>query len=309
MQPLVSAIIPTYNSAQYIKEALDSVFNQTYKNIEVIVVDDGSTDDTREVLKPCLDKIRYIYKENSGPASARNLGIKNAQGEYIAFLDADDAWISDKTNSQIREMSSGLGLVGSSSKEIKDLTPSTRRIIYFNLLIKNAFANSGVMVRRNCFEKVGFFDERPEFKAVEDWDMWLRIVKFYDIKFLDKPLVKIRVRKDGISAPANAETMLRNELKVLNKAFSDQSLKRKWVLKRKAYGYRYYSAAIAYKETGETKKARECLLRSFYLFPFSFFNKPHLSLAVYAIFGNRGFKKMKRVVNYFWRSPRYNNVR
>ena len=95
-KPLVSVIIPTYNSAGYIEEALESVFEQTLQDFEIIVVDDGSTDGTGEVLRKYGDRIRYIYQENNGPASARNGGIRVARGEYIAFLDADDLWVSTK---------------------------------------------------------------------------------------------------------------------------------------------------------------------------------------------------------------------
>ena len=98
---MVSVIIPVYNRAQYIKDCLDSVINQTYKAYEIIVVDDGSTDNLREILVPYMDKIQYIYKQNGGPSSARNAGTKVSNGEYIAFLDADDMWLPEKLELQI----------------------------------------------------------------------------------------------------------------------------------------------------------------------------------------------------------------
>ena len=101
MKPKVSVVIPTYNSSQFIVETLESVFAQTYKDYEIIVVDDGSTDNTKEVLQPYTSRIKYIYKENGGPASARNVGIKSAQGEYIAFLDSDDRWLPEKLEKHI----------------------------------------------------------------------------------------------------------------------------------------------------------------------------------------------------------------
>lgn len=90
---MVSVIIPVYNRAHYIKECLDSVLSQTYKDYEIIVVDDGSTDNVKEVLLPNMQQIRYIYKENGGAASARNVGIMHAKGDYIAWLDSDDRWL------------------------------------------------------------------------------------------------------------------------------------------------------------------------------------------------------------------------
>lgn len=98
---MISVIIPTYNCSNYIIEAIESIINQTYKDIEIIVVDDGSTDDTYKILKPYLHKIKYIYQNNSGPSKARNVGIKEAKGEYIAFLDADDRWRPFKLSLQL----------------------------------------------------------------------------------------------------------------------------------------------------------------------------------------------------------------
>ena len=100
-KPLVSVIIPAYNSADFIDEALKSVFDQTYKDLEIIVVDDGSTDDTRAVLEKYGDRVNYHYQDNNGPASARNRGIKLARGKYIAFLDADDLWLPTKLEKQV----------------------------------------------------------------------------------------------------------------------------------------------------------------------------------------------------------------
>lgn len=99
---MVSVIIPIYNRSHYIKECLDTVLNQTYKDYEIIVIDDGSTDQLYNILKPYMDKIRYVYKENGGAASARNLGIKHAKGEYIAWLDSDDRWLSFKLELQMK---------------------------------------------------------------------------------------------------------------------------------------------------------------------------------------------------------------
>ena len=100
-EPLVSVIIPTYNRAHYVVEAVESVLAQTHKNIEIIVVDDGSTDGAEEILDPYKDRIRYFYQENQGVSAARNLGIRNANGQYLAFLDSDDLWLPDKTELQL----------------------------------------------------------------------------------------------------------------------------------------------------------------------------------------------------------------
>jgi len=99
--PLVSAVIPTFNRGWIMAEAVQSVLDQTYEPLEIIVVDDGSTDNTRDVLEPFMDRITLLKQENKGVSAARNLGIKNARGEFIAFLDSDDLWLPDKTACQI----------------------------------------------------------------------------------------------------------------------------------------------------------------------------------------------------------------
>ncbi len=293
-EPLVSVIIPTYNSGRYIKEAIDSVLAQTYKNLEIIVIDDGSMDDTRTVLEQYAGKIKYFYKKNGGPASARNLGIKNSKGEYIAFLDSDDIWLTDKINLQLQEMSPDTGLIGSGTHEGNKSNFFITDITYVGLLIKNAFANSGTLVRRECFNKVGFFDESDKFKAVEDWDMWLRIAREYNVKIIQRPLVKIRLREDGLCSPSNAAKMLNNELEVLAKHFSyKRFLKSSLLLKRKAYSYRHYAAAIAYKEAKDLQNERRHIIKSLLLYPFDFFYKSHLVLILHALIGDKLFKRLE----------------
>ena len=220
----VSVIIPTYNYAHYITEAVESVLNQTYKDFEIIVVDDGSTDNTKEVIRPYLNKIKYIYQQNSGPSAARNRGIKEAKGEYIAFLDADDIWLPQKLELQIKfiEKEKELGLVFSDmtcfnekgilkKSFLKDIPvfndlcieslSSIEKIIsddVFNALLQGNFIPTNtVIVKKECFDKVGLFDENLLF--VEDRDMWLRIALAYRIGFIKLPLVKRRFHRRNIN--------------------------------------------------------------------------------------------------------------
>ena len=208
--PKVSVIIPTYNSAQFIVETLESVFAQTYKNYEVIVVDDGSTDNTKEVLKPYMSKIRYIYKENGGPASARNVGIKNARGEYIAFLDSDDLWLPEKLEKQVRyfEEHPQIYMVFADCIRFGEEVSNTPRNdtkylisndMFVNIWWYNIVPTSTVMVRKSCFEKVGFFDEAKELETTEDTEMWLRIARECEVGYLREVVTKYRVRMSGYS--------------------------------------------------------------------------------------------------------------
>ena len=268
----ISIIIPTYNYAQYICEAIESVLNQTYKDFEIIVVDDGSTDNTKEVIKPYLNKIKYIYQQNSGPSAARNRGIKEAKGEYIAFLDADDIWLAQKLELQIKfmEKEKEVGLIFSdmilfnekgiiknsflkeklffNKLSIKPLS-STEKVIYDNvfnaLLQENFIPTNTVIVKKECFNKVGFFDET--LFSVEDRDMWLRIGLFYDIGFINFPLVLTRFHETNISA--NQELALKSRLKVMKKFlnYSNLPIKSKKIIKQtinKIYfdlGYLYFT--------------------------------------------------------------------
>lgn len=198
----VSIIIPAYNSARFLPEAIESVLAQTYKDYEIIVVDDGSTDNTKEVLKPYLDKIKYVYQENRGAASARNTGIKHSQGEYIAFLDADDVWLPEKLHIQADYLDNNqeIAMVYSQSLWMSEdgrlLTgkKSRHRIpsgdVFNILFFKNFIFTPTVMVRKRILGTVGLFNE--SFVSTEDRDLWLRIAREFKVFGISKYLCKTR---------------------------------------------------------------------------------------------------------------------
>lgn len=220
---LVSIIIPTYNAEDYIKEAVDSTLRQIYKNIEVIVVDDGSTDNTRNVLEPYIvaGKIRYIYQNNKGLAGARNTGIKNSKGVYIALLDADDLFLPEKIAEQVKVLETNRDF-GVCYSDILHFTDSEPRRFYhhryrypsgdiFEELLHRQFINPlAVIARREIFEKYGYFDEN--LRRSEDWDLWLKLaraeVKFY---YLDKPLAHYRVRTVGNLSSIESEPEMKEK--------------------------------------------------------------------------------------------------
>lgn len=199
MNPKVSVIIPTYNCAQYIPEAIESVINQTYKNFEIIVVDDGSKDKTREILKPYIETniIKYIFQENKGPSSARNTGIRAACGKYTAFLDADDLWHREMIEKTLRALErTGFDwAVTDWCRIIRDEKGRdiSRRIYRLKHLAENPegfdkiafgiFAEKdilgipfgSVVCRKECFQIAGPFDERLTWG--EDHDMWIRFAR------------------------------------------------------------------------------------------------------------------------------------
>ena len=207
---LVSVIIPSYNSARYLEKAINSVLSQTYPHIEIIVIDDGSVDNTYEVLCPYQGRIIYRHKENGGPASARNYGLTKAKGEYIAFLDADDYWLPEKLKIQIDFMRSNpdIDLVHANSwiddgkSElypifVHDKPPSGE--VFKHLFLSNHICNLTVVVRHECMNRYRF-DERDELIGCEDYELWLRISLNHKIAYIDETVAVYRIHNTNISS-------------------------------------------------------------------------------------------------------------
>jgi len=199
----ISVIIPTHNYGKYICDAIESVVNQTYKAYEIIVVDDGSTDNTSKLLNNYSQYIDYYFIQNKGPAGARNYGINKAKGEYICFLDADDVFYPEKLQSQIEiiKMDKSIGLVHSDFLYVKNNLSSVyyhykcRKTSSHNealqyLWYHNYINTSTVMVVKEYLFQVGLFNEK--YRYGEDYDLWLRLGKYYKFHCIHKPLVKTR---------------------------------------------------------------------------------------------------------------------
>ena len=229
----IDVVIPVYNGQDYILQALHSIEQQTYAPSKIIVVDDGSTDKTPDIVTGYRSKlpIEYIRKRNGGLSSARNAGIAHSTSKYIAFLDADDEWMPNKLTKQLNVFINtnyeNLGAVYSKYRIIDsngELThkhyvfepdPSIRGNIYARLFEANKIAGSGsgVLVRRDCFDDVGLFDETLH--ACEDWDMWLRLASRYEFDFVPEVLVKIRRHHENMQR--DTSMMFRNQLQFYNK--------------------------------------------------------------------------------------------
>jgi glycosyltransferase involved in cell wall biosynthesis len=201
--PLVSVVIAAYNMAQYLPLAVRSALGQTYGNVEVIVIDDGSRDDTREVMAPFLrePRFRYLGQDNQGQAAAKNHGVREARGEHIAFLDADDIWVPEKLEQQIPLFlrSEDVGVVYSRLAYI-DETGRELRIadnelfrgrVSGPLLVQNFIGFSTSVVRKRCFDHLGGFDEAITMGI--DYDLWLRFSTQYEFDFVDRPLIRYRL--------------------------------------------------------------------------------------------------------------------
>jgi len=202
--PKVSVIIPAYNRAQLLPRALATVFAQTYKDYEVIVVDDGSTDDSPQVVKQFAGRVKYIRKENGGSASARNRGIEEAQGEYIAFLDSDDTWVPEKLAEQVKVLDAhkNVGIVYARMPIINEkgeqvgIKPAGISGRTFKELLEywGDLPTSTVMTRKECFVKAGMFD--TALTTMQDIDMWLRISRYYDLYEIENKSLAYYYRHD-----------------------------------------------------------------------------------------------------------------
>lgn len=247
--PLISVIIPTFNKAQFIEEAVESVLGQSYRNLEIIVVDDGSTDNTRDVLKKYQNNIAYVSQNNNGPSSARNYGIRTARADHIAFLDSDDVWFPEKLEAQMEVMSRNqtVGLVGCGAytidsegriqKEYISEKYHTRQEVLRDLQTRKiSFNPSIVLVKRACIDRVGGFKDGLHYG--EDWDLWLRIAKHYEIEFIRKALVK--VRKYGGHRPYQQVQIMRSNIR---RVISDNLNEEGWRTRGPLYSVLYLDLA------------------------------------------------------------------
>ena len=197
INPLVSVIIPTYNRAWIIKESVDSVFSQDFNDFELIVIDDGSTDNTLEILNSYGEDIIVIHQRNQGVSSARNRGLMEASGSLIAFLDSDDLWLPGKLSLQVDFFNSNPTALICQTEEIwmrnnVRINPKKRHKKPAGLIFEPSLAlclvsPSAVMIRRSLFDDVGLFDET--LPACEDYDLWLRISCKYPVCLIDIPLI------------------------------------------------------------------------------------------------------------------------
>ena len=273
--PLVSVVIPTYNYGQYVTEAVESALAQTYSAVEVIVVDDGSTDDTRERLAGYRNRIRYIDQKNQGLSAARNTGIRAANGEYIAFLDSDDVFHTRRLELQVPVLAGNphVGLVASECTigEKVFWEPLPTPVLEFSislegLVLRSRFGPSGVLMRKSCFDNVGFFNE--ELRSVEDRDMWIRVAARYEVVKLQASLWWYRLTPGSMSR--NPERMEHFERVVLDKAFRMPELAGRWRLRRKAMGLASLASSWTFLDAKRPGMAIRRLIRSFVWWPLPF---------------------------------------
>jgi glycosyltransferase involved in cell wall biosynthesis len=271
--PTVSVIIPTFNRANLIEKAIKSVLKQTYQDFEIIVVDDGSIDNTEEIIRGFKDKrVKYIkkYKKNRGISVARNIGIKVARGKYIALLDSDDEWLPEKLNKQMKifeSESSEVGVVytgdyyvNEKDKEIKKVhIPRKKGYIYEDLLkAEGGLYVSTVLVKKECFAKVGLFDEN--FPAREDLDMWIRIAKYYKFRYVKDLLVVCRTHLNQITT--NSEALIEGVKRIQMKYIKE--------LRERPYSYsiRFFYLGNKLCHIGKIREGQRYFIKAILIYPF-----------------------------------------
>ncbi|HEV8430614.1 MAG TPA: glycosyltransferase [Pyrinomonadaceae bacterium] len=273
MQPLVSVIMPAYNTETYIGDSIQSVRNQTYRNWELLVVDDGSTDKTAEIIRSFAaqdSRVKYVFQQNGRQAKARNTGIEKSSGTLLAFLDSDDLWLPEKLERQLQVMdemnvdvvySDGHiiyepgSIPGATSFRIVPGTVAGREMLD-KLLLHNHVPVQSVLVRLDCFRKAGPFDESPAFHGCEDYEMWLKLAAT-GAKFHGMSEKLIKYRRHPTATTHKNSKMFKPALRVVSRHLESGTLNQKQKNQRRRSLYRQLIAALV--EEGELAEAREFL--------------------------------------------------
>lgn len=266
--PRVSVVIPSFNHENFVMQAVASVMRQTYRDLEVIIVDDGSTDNTFRRIRECQDRrLVYIRQENAGLSAARNAGIASARGEIIALLDADDLFESGflasavqrlDVDPQLQAVYAGYRMIDEEGRALSySSTRSERPERLFQALLNgNFFPPSCVTARKTAYGSAGAFD--TTLTACEDWDMWLRMAKSSRIAGIPEILLNYRILSDGMSS--DAERMANNRMRVLNRHLARVSHISEEI-KSRALAWSELRCAVEYIQAGDTGRAQQALRR------------------------------------------------
>lgn len=289
--PKVSIILPTYNRAKTLHTAIQSVLSQTFSDFELIIIDDGSMDNTEEIVKGFRDdRIKYIKcKENKGAPIARNIGIRSAEGEYVAFQDSDDEWLPQKLEKQMKIFEAApadVDIVYTGFWQKKD---DRQRYIPYNSvrqkegdilseLLKESFISTQtILLRKKCFERSGMFDEN--LPRLQDWELVIRLAKHYNFKFIDEPLLVAYYTPDSITA--NCKVHIKALEMILAKHFEDFAKDKKILAKRY-----FYLGELSYLY-GEPQKGKNYYLKAVKLNPLN------IKLLLAVILGQSAFNAVK----------------
>ncbi len=306
MQPIVSVIIPTYNRANFLEKSIQSVLAQTFEDFEIIIINNYSEDNTLEVISNFKDtRIRIITFRNDGIiAKSRNQGLMHSAGKYIAFLDDDDLWLSKKLELQVDYLNKHpeYSLVYSNGWII-DVTGKRKQLffklgtlkqgnIFRRLVNGNFIPQLTVLMRREVFENIGFFNEDPSLKAAEDYEYWLRVALQYKIGYLDEPLAEYRVHSGGMIHTLNKAKLEQKALISLVKNFSNLSNKNKVVERI----YELYCHSAVYHWKNSNKLASKEDLKKYLIWSLENFKIISMIKMLYSV--------IKIIFNYLYRNSK-----
>ncbi len=282
--PIISVVIPTYNRADMIGSAIESVQRQTFEDWELIIVDDASTDHTGDAIQKYLagdSRIRCLRQAtNRGGNAARNRGITESVGRFVAFLDDDDTWKPEKLHLQNRYFTArpGVGLVYcgfryvdfNSKRAIREIKPLHQGNVLNAILRNNILGSPTPLIKRECFEQAGLFDE--DFTSCQDWDMWIRVARIAPFGYIDDALADVSIHGSQISG--NLESKIDSREKLLNKYHG--------LLEKipKTRAYHLKRLAVLYALNHSPGRARRCLIRSLGANPISPDCVAHLLLSI-----------------------------
>lgn len=273
----VSAIVPAYNAGEFIRETVSSALAQTFTALEVVVVDDGSKDPVGWITELDPQRVRYHAKANGGPASARNLAVKMARGEFVAFLDADDLWDPTKVERQVRALEAnphaafaygafrGIDGQGRPRPRVPKERPSGD--VAEPLFMYNFVTTSSVMVRRQMFLDAGGFDESPDLISVEDYDLWLRLAERHQAAALDGEIGSYRITDASLSR--NFARMYRGERLVLERAVARNARPAFRARFGERLGRHHFQLGYSYLSARQFAEARQEFARSLRNWPWS----------------------------------------
>jgi glycosyltransferase involved in cell wall biosynthesis len=277
--PMVSAVVTTYNYARFLPDALHSVLAQSYPNLEIVVIDDGSTDDTADVVQRYAERgVGYMNRPHGGAGHARNAGLEATSAPLVAFLDADDAWLPDRVAAGVDhlarhpEIALAAGHAFACDERlvptavVPAATCATGRMLE-PLLVDNVVLNpSSVLVRRSALEAAGGFSEIP---FGEDWDTWIEIARRFPIGFIGRPLALVR-RHSGSVSPARGRVRVD-----ANRAIVERHLRayrpawKRPVIRRRAASMAHFHAGLGSAHNGDRHVARRYALTAVALDPFT----------------------------------------
>ena len=271
----ISIVVPAYNAAEFIRETLEHAIAQTYENIEILVIDDGSVDETSKIAESFGDVVRVIRTENRGVAKARNTGIEAATGEFIAFLDADDIWEPEKLRYQVEAVDDDHRLIYTNTVSFGTQSLSNMNIaanellpsgdIRARLIQRNFISTSTVLLDRDIAVRIGGFN--PDIPVCDDWDAWLRALCLTHAKYIDRPLVRYRIHP--FSLGSNTKKRIAGSVQVIDSALErlDMSPKEKKTLKSQSISECYSYAAVLARAECRKLLAVKLFLQAYISYP------------------------------------------